>query len=69
MTLKTLTLQCGAVRSRLINLRTMSSNAQSELATEKGQGPQEAIVTVSLFFTKRGKAVRISERKTSLDAK
>ena len=64
MTPKTLTLQCGALRSRSISLRTMSSNVPNAPATEDGQ-----LLIVSRFFTKRGKAARISERKTSLDAK
>ena len=64
MTPKTLTLQCGALRSRSISLRTMSSNVPNAPATEDGQ-----LLIVSRFSTKRGKAARISERKTSLDAK
>ena len=42
----------------------MSSNVPNAPATEDGQ-----LLIVSRFFTKRGKAARISERKTSLDAK
>ena len=64
MTPETLTSQTRAIIWSVSVLRSaMASNVPPTPATE------EAIVDCVAFFTRRGKATRIFERKTSLDVK